>query len=114
MPKRKSLSRKQRAAMFEKSGGTCCLCSLPIDPEGRWRAEHVKPLWLGGTNAKRNLGPAHVACAIAKDKREAPVRAKMKRQRKKNRGWRKPQLRPMIGTIASGWKRRFDGTLERR
>jgi 5-methylcytosine-specific restriction endonuclease McrA len=111
--KRSHLSRACRMRVFERADGLCCLCGLPIACKA-WVCEHMKPLWLGGVDDETNLGPAHERCAASKTKTEAPVRAKVWRVRQKHLGIRKRQRRPMMGTVASGWRKRMDGTVERR
>jgi 5-methylcytosine-specific restriction endonuclease McrA len=80
----------------------------------RWIGEHIVPLWLGGADDESNLGPAHEDCARKKTRAEAGVRKKVYRMRAKYLGVKRRQRRPMPGTIASGWRKRFDGTVERR
>lgn len=111
--RRKKFSKRQRELLFSQHRARCCLCGERIN-DHRWIREHVKPLWLGGADHESNMGPAHISCAREKTRSESTVRAKMIRQRKKHLGLRKPQRRPMMGTVASGWRRRFDGTVERR
>jgi hypothetical protein len=144
---RRRISKAARAKLFEVAGGKCCLCGIPIT-EKLWIVEHLHPLFLDGSNATENLGPAHVGCAKVKTRKEAKVRAKIKRlklsfasldsaplslarlgqatlgfdelcarKRKVRRlraGGRKRKGRPLAGTIASGLRKRMDGTVERR
>lgn len=48
--------------------------------------------------------------------RDIPVAAKTVRQRDKDQGIKggRKWARPLMGTVASGWKRRFDGTAVKR
>lgn len=116
MIKRRRLSRLQRATIFEDAQGLCCICHLSIHAGRgeRWIVEHVKPLWLGGEDEFTNMLPAHERCAIAKTVSEAPVKAKTDRQRASHLGIKRRQSRPMIGSRASGWKRKMSGELVRR
>ncbi len=99
--------------VFDAAGGKCCLCGEAITIK-RWVCEHVVPLWLGGADDESNMSPAHEVCAAEKTRIEAETRSKAYRQRMRHIGIRKRQTRPMMGTVASGWRKRFDGTVERR
>lgn len=88
----------------------CHLCGGRIDPvRDRWEAEHVVPLALGGTSVL----PAHAKCHAAKTADDVGRIAKAKRGGESHKGVR-VSARPMPGSRASGWKRRMDGTVERR
>ena len=103
--KRRSLSRLMRTRIFDNAQGTCCLCHFKIKAESgeRWIIEHLKPLWLGGEDDERNMGPAHERCAIDKTTKEAPVKAKSDRVRANHLGIKKPRTitrwRRMNGTV---------------
>lgn len=91
MTKRKPLTRLQRVKLFDDHKGTCCICYTKI-PHGKpWICEHIKPLWLGGEDDLRNMGPAHEACAREKTSAEAPVKAKSDRVRASYLGIKKPK-----------------------
>jgi 5-methylcytosine-specific restriction protein A len=105
MTKRKPLTRLQRVKLFDDHKGTCCLCHTKINAHlgDKWIVEHVKPLWLGGDDDERNMGPAHEKCGREKTSAEAPVKAKSDRVRANHLGVKKPR------TITR-W-RKFDGTI---
>ena len=91
------------------------MCGEKIDaPKQKWDVDHWHPLWLGGEDTEANMKPLHVACHVGKTSGEAPIRAKSNRVRAKHLGLRKRQSKPMVGTRASGWKHKMDGTWERR
>ena len=77
--KRKPLTPKQRDDLFEEHKGMCCLCKKPII--GAWRDEHINALNLGGGNEWSNRGPAHVHCALEKNKKDMKLIAKGRRLR---------------------------------
>jgi 5-methylcytosine-specific restriction protein A len=113
------LTQKQRVELWLKHKGRCCIDDHAI--RGEWIVEHIKPLWLfpEGTpadvaNAPDNLGPACIDCARGKTKREAADRAKSRRIVARNIGAWRPKGRPMPGSKRSGWKKKFDGSVERR
>jgi 5-methylcytosine-specific restriction enzyme A len=104
MTKRKPLTRLQRVKLFDDHKGTCCICHFKINAAfgDVWIVEHIKPLWLGGEDNERNMGPAHEKCARDKTSAEAPVKAKSDRVRANYLGIKKPR------SIRS-WKK-FDGS----
>lgn len=112
--KRKPLTKKQRDKLFHEYNGICCLCEKQII--GKWRDEHINALHLGGSNEWKNRGPAHIHCALEKDKRDAKLIAKGRRLRGEtgNTDKRKIPSRPMVGTIASGIKIPFNGKPHKR
>lgn len=77
--KRRPLSASQRKELFEEHQGICCLCKKPII--GKWQDEHINALNLGGGNEWSNRGPAHVHCALAKNKKDMKLIAKGRRLR---------------------------------
>lgn len=110
---RKPLSPKQRMKLFLEHDGRCCICQGKIKVGDVWIDEHIKPLWLDGTNDYSNRAPAHVDCALTKTRKEATQRAKGRRIAEKHMGAHKSK-RPMPGSRASKWRKRFDGTVEPR
>ena len=61
-----------------------------------------------------NRAPAHVKCAREKTDREATDRSKGRRVSEKHFGAKKVKSRPMMGTKASGWKKKLNGEVVRR
>lgn len=66
------------AAIWERDGGICQLCSAPIDPLLEWpdrmsrTLDHVVPLARGGTHEPANVQLAHAVCNSRKgDRAEA-------------------------------------------
>jgi 5-methylcytosine-specific restriction protein A len=108
---RRHISKAARARLYEAAGGLCCLCGFAIPAGASWIREHVLPLHLDGLDDETNWAPAHVACAATKTKREAQMRGKVRRLRA---GGRKRKGRPLAGTVASGLRKRMNGTVERR
>lgn len=90
----------------------CQLCDLPITPGQRWHDNHDKylPHAIGG----QRDGISHERCNLDHARSvDVPLIAKVKRIRRKHIG-AKINPHPMIGSKASGWKHRMDGTWERR
>lgn len=116
MTTRRHIGPRERLEIFTRAGGTCHICGGRIDgTRDRWDVEHVIPLALGGNEDKGsdNLQPAHAKCHARKTPEDAGRIAKAKRVEARHRGAKKP--RSIIpGSKASRWKRRLDGTIERR
>lgn len=111
---RVALTSKKRMLLWIAHKGVCCICDSKIAVGERWISEHIIPLWLNGTNDWENLGLAHEDCAAKKTSREAKDRAKGRRIAERHFGAKVAKGRPMPGTKRSGWKKKFDGTVERR
>jgi 5-methylcytosine-specific restriction endonuclease McrA len=114
---RQRLTDQQRARLFLERGGICHRCTAKIRQGRRWYDEHLIALENGGTNAWENRVLTCENCFAPKnaedDKKAAKGRAvataciipPSQRQRKG---------RPMPGSRASGFRKRMDGTVERR
>ena len=114
---RKKLTPTKRLRIWERDKGVCCLCGAKIDGvRDRWIVEHRRALELGGEDADHNMGVAHASCADTKtngpDGDHARA-AKAKRAKRMALGLKKSKT-PLPGSRASKWKRRIDGTVERR
>jgi 5-methylcytosine-specific restriction enzyme A len=112
--KRKRLTLARRMQILAAHSRTCCICGLSIEWNNPWIVEHITPLSMGGTYDWDNMAPAHAFCAKKKTAAEAGPRAKADRQRARHLGVKKSSPRPMPGTKASKWRKRLDGTVERR
>lgn len=115
MTRRRTWTAKRRLAVFERDGGLCHICGAKIDgTREAWELEHVIPIALGGDDDESNVRPAHVACHKGKSAQDAANLAKANRVRAKHIG-AKPQPRSRLpGGKGSGWKRKINGTVERR
>lgn len=103
-----------RARVFSRFGGVCQLTGRKIMPGDAWDLDHTKPLHMGGENREANLQPVLREAHRNKTASEAPARAKTDRVRAKHLGIKRRKGPPMPGSKASKWKRRVDGTVERR
>lgn len=114
MTVRKKLSPTQRARVFLAHGGVCAICTRKIAPGEDYDLDHVLPLALGGADEASNLVPVHVDCHRGKGGKTA---SDIGRIRKADRCAKKHVLKKksrMAGSRDSGWKRKMDGTVERR
>lgn len=114
MTARRSLTSKERLRLFALHHGLCHLCGGRIGVGEAWEVEHVIPLAMGGEDDDANRKPAHVKCHRAKTTDDAGNIAKAKRREAKHMGARPRPKRPLMGSKASGWKQKIDGTWERR
>ncbi len=87
--KRKPLTRRQRVDAHDRTGGTCCVCQMPIAKGEPFIDEHIIPLALGGSNDNANRGMAHIPCAKIKTRRDQNMISKAIRMRAKHLGIKK-------------------------
>ena len=98
MTKRRSISGKERLAIFNRDGGICHMCRTVIQVGQPWEVSHDIPLELGGADHGDNLKPAHKAChAVTTAKADAPDIAKAKRREVAHKGAQAPTARPLHG-----------------
>lgn len=98
-----------RLRVFERDNGICHISGTPIRAGQKWELEHKIALCNGGENRESNLAPALVKPHKEKSARDVAEKKIVARKRKKDLGIRARQSRPMMGTIASGWKKPLGG-----
>lgn len=77
--------------------------------------EHIICDGIDGEPVLENCAVLCKSCwRIKTRKYDQPIVAETKRQSRKHLGIRKAKGSPMMGTKASGWKKRMDGGVERR
>lgn len=105
---RKSLTRNQRAELFEQHKGMCWRCGLPIDPvKQKWHVGHVGvPHALGG----EKVAPEHDHCNMEDAREVTKIVAKANRIRADRLGIPKSS-RPMPCGRSSKFKKRMDGSV---
>lgn len=64
--KRRRLSAKERKQVYDKCNGHCAYCGGEIPFRG-FQVDHIKPLYLGGTDTMDNMLPACRKCNYNKD-----------------------------------------------
>lgn len=99
--------------IFEASGGKCHLTGRKIMPGDAWDCDHILALCNGGEHRESNLAPAIRSAHRAKTAEDVAQRAKADRVRKKHLGIYEAK-KIMPGSKASPWKKKLDGTVERR
>lgn len=104
-----------RLRIFERYRGRCHWSGRVIRPGDQWDVDHVIALINGGTNSEGNMAPI-LRGKPHKEKTAQDVEEKSRVYRKaaKHVGIKLRKGRPMPGSRASGLRKRFDGTVERR
>lgn len=110
MTDRRAISQRQRLAMFTAQNGICADCPRKLMP-GMYHADHRIPLADGGADDESNLKLICLDCHKAKTRGENRSRAHHKRIAA---GGKTRKGKPMPGSRASKFKRKMDGTVERR
>lgn len=100
--------------VWTRCDSRCHKCTRQHQGEGGWIIEHLIALINGGEHREGNLCLTCPWCKPVKDREDAAIKKKGSRVRKKARGIKTRKSKPMPGSRASGWKRNFDGTVERR
>lgn len=110
---RRAFPKSVKVAAFERASGNCEICTARLYPP-RFHYDHILPDWLGGKPTLENCQCLCENCHRSKtSSQDVPRIAKAKRQRDKHIKARKYR-KPMPGSRASGWRKRMDGTVERR
>jgi len=105
-----------RLRVFEKAYGRCQFCTGVVGVAAmQWQVDHIVPIIAGGDNREDNLQILCDGCHKGKTGKDVADKARVARTRQKHLGI-KPRSKgtPMAGTKASGWRKRMDGTVERR
>jgi 5-methylcytosine-specific restriction endonuclease McrA len=125
MTPRREFSAATRRAAWQRCQGFCegrkwsdvagemTRCLAPIDL-GNFHYDHIDPDWFSSDNDLDNCQVLCRVCHQAKTKRDVKNISKSKRIRDKLIKARKPKGRPIPGSKRSGWRKRMDGTVERR
>jgi hypothetical protein len=94
---------------------TCHMNGCVIDPTRRnsWRADHIRRWAEGGEDTPENLRPICTTCDVT-EKAPNDTREVAKGKRIRDLTYIGKRGRPMPGSKASGWRKRMDGTVERR
>ena len=101
-----------RLRVFEACKGRCGICDRVIRAGEAWTLEHVIALCNGGENREANLDITCCNCVKGKNATDAAEKSKVADTRKKHI-LPKPLSKWGCGR-GSKWKKRMDGTVERR
>jgi 5-methylcytosine-specific restriction enzyme A len=110
---RREFPAKIKVAAFKRAADRCEECSAPL-MAGRFHYDHIIPDGLGGEPTLENCAVLCRACHDPKTReRDVPQIAKAKRVERKHVGAHRPKA-TIPGSKGSGWKRKIDGSVERR
>lgn len=102
-----------RIRIFDRHRGRCHLSGATIMAGQAWDLDHIIALANGGRHRESNLAPVLRDHHREKTKLDRKAQSRIYKARKRHLGLKKPK-RPIMGSRASGWKRKMDGTVERR
>lgn len=115
-PRRRKLTPTQKAEIVARQNGRCAICGDELRDPVEW--DHVVPLSMGGADDPANIQCLHLRChRDVKCKADARALAKAKRlERFMETGrHRQRKSRPIQSRgFDKRFKRRFDGTVERK
>ena len=114
MTERRHISTRERTALFLAAGGQCAHCGVKIQPGQAWDIDHTRPLELLGADEPSNWQLLCRPCHKAKTADDVQRIRKAQRTQARHIGAKSPSRNPLPGSKASGWRRRMDGTWERR
>ena len=104
-------SKKHRAIVFERDGGKCRECGCKLSPDN-WDCDHMHQKATGGDDHPDNYRALCKPCHTVKSRKDAKVRAKIKRLRGETKQGPKAKIQNR------GWdtryRKKFNGTVERR
>ncbi|WP_019170722.1 HNH endonuclease [Pseudaminobacter salicylatoxidans] len=80
-----------RQRVYDRDGGVCHICKLPIKTGETWQADHVTALINGGEHRETNLAPAHSHCHVGKTAQDVKEKAKVAKVRGKHTGAIRPK-----------------------
>ena len=114
---RRRLTDQQRAALFLARGGKCECCGRRIRAGEIWHLDHRIALENGGDNSDGNLSVLCTWCHKDKTKEDHAKAAKSRHVATAHvvpTIHRQKKWKPLPGSRRSGWRKRMDGTVERR
>lgn len=116
---RQVLTDQQRVKLFLERGARCegSCGNRKLRTGIVWHVDHIDALENGGTNDPSNLQILCSWCHKPKTAQDHSKAAKMRAVAVSTylpRSQKTPKGRPMMGTVRSGWRKRMDGTAERR
>lgn len=111
---RQEFSKRVKLEAFQRCKGHCEKCTAPLRP-GNFQYDHDLSDAMGGEPTLENCVVLCTNCHKEKTgTKDQPLIAKSNRVRNRHLNIKKGKGRPMMGSRASGFKRKMDGTIERR
>ena len=109
---RREFSKAVKLAAWKRAKGACERCTAKII--GGVEYHHEKEDTFGGEPVLENCVVLCITCHRGITGERAKVVAKSNRVRNKFLGIKTKKSRSLMGSKASGWKRKMDGTVVRR
>jgi hypothetical protein len=103
-----------RVRVFRRHGERCAgPCGRALREGDAWSCDHVVAICNGGQNRESNLQPLCDWCRPAKDALDVATKSIIAKAALRHCGIKlRPKGRPMLGTRASGWRKRLSGKVE--
>lgn len=98
----------------ERAGHQCQLCTRPLPPGEPAEFDHIVALINGGENKESNIQVLCRWCHKPKTAADVALKSKVYRVRSRHLGFRQPKGPAILGSKRSGWRRKINGTWERR
>lgn len=102
-----------RLRVFDHWNGRDHITGRKIEAGDAWQVDHIKPMIQGGENRETNLAPILTDKHREKTADEVREKSIVARKKAKHLGLTKAR-NPMPGSKASRFRKRMDGTVERR
>ena len=111
---RRQFSARAKASRLLEFNGRCADCECKVGGAAGLDWDHIIPLELGGDDEVENLQPLCKVCHKAKTRGDVKAIRKSERQRQRASGIKRTTRSTIPGSKASGFKRKLDGTVEKR
>lgn len=112
MPRRAEFSKLTKRQAYQRCGGICEACCLVI--QGTPEYDHKSPDFVSKDNSLENCQVLCYRCHRFKSAEDRPEIDRTRRLEEKRLGLRVKRRPAMAGSRKSRWKRKMDGTVERR
>ena len=103
-----------RLRVFDRCDGRCGCCNRKIMAGEAWDLEHTIAIINGGEHRESNMRPWLSEHHKEKTRTDVAEKSAIYGKRLKHVGIKKRSGRPIMGSKASGWKRKMNGELVRR
>lgn len=108
-----AVPRRVRFRVFILADGQCANCTRKLRAGDEWQLDHRVALCNGGGNRETNLQILCEGCHKPKTVFDVAEKSRTYHKRAAHLGIKR-KGHPMPGSRASGWRKRMDGTVERR